>query len=216
MSTEFESREMKESISETVVGERIFEVEGKKLRLRFPNNRESQLADLEYSKEFTNLLDTNLKTRGEMEEMLEKRKIWSVSDETKIETIQKTISDVYEKLAKAKSEKERQKCLTDLAKHRKEIQKIQSKKEVYLANTIESKAENIKLGYLIHCVTTYLDSGEQVWKKYSDFVNEENQVLLSTTTWEFLTFSNGIPSSFLEQSPQDTDPQEENGVLDGE
>lgn len=213
---DYEVKEVKETMNDVLTGERVFEYKEKKIKIRFPNNRESQLADLEYSKMFTELMDTNLKTRAEMEEMLEKRKIWTGADEARVQSLQKSISDEQEKLFKSKSEKEAQKHRDNISKHRKEVQKIQAKKEAYTNNTIESKAENAKMGYLIYCVTTYLDTGERVWGTYNDYVDEEDSQLLYRATLEFLTFAYGMPSSFLEQSPLDGEPQEENGEPDGE
>lgn len=216
MAQEFEAKENKEFMTETLTGERIFEYEGRKMKIRFPNNQESQLADIEYSKAFTELMDTNLKTRAEMEELLEKRKIWTAEDERKIQNYQKSITDALEKLSKAKSNKEAQKQREEIVRLRKEIQKTQAKREAYLNNTIESRAENTKMGYIIHCVTFDLDSGERVWKKYNDFVTEDDQGLLYKVILEYMTFASGVPSSFLEQSPLDTEQQEENGEPDGE
>lgn len=217
MAKEFESKELNESVEETKSGERIFDADGfGKVSVRFPNYKEKQLAEIEYSKKFTELIDTNLKTRAEMEEVLKKRGIWTEKEEAKVDRLQKELVDAFEKVAKAKSEKARQKALESVNELKREIGQTQNARDTYMNQTVESKAEDVRMGYLVASVATYAETGEKVWKTFDDFINEKNESGLYDIALEFMNFINGLPSSFLEQSPAATEQQEENGGHDGE
>lgn len=104
-----EAKELRESYLQAVSGKRIVEVEDLgNIVLRFPNIDEEQKAEIIYSKEFTKLLDSDLKTEAEMEEIIEKRGIWTDAQKKEVERINKEIAKCQERLVKTEDEKKQQ------------------------------------------------------------------------------------------------------------
>jgi urease accessory protein UreF len=214
---EYEAKELQESYDEAKSGERIVSARGfGQVSVRFPNSREKQLGEIEYAKSFTDLIDTNMKTRAEMEDVLVKRGIWSEKEEQQLEKLHKNLSDVLEKVAKANSPKASEKARENASSIRKQIRDMQEKRDIYMSNTIEAKADDVRMGFLVSRVATHIETGERVWKDYNAFVDEKNQDGLYDIVLAFIAMVNGIPSSFLEQSLQGSEELVESGELGGE
>lgn len=197
-----EAKELREAYLQTVSGKRIVEVEGLgNIVLRFPNIDEEQKAEIVYSKEFTKLLDSDLKTEAEMEEIIEKRGIWTDAQKKEVERINKEIAKCQERLVKTEDEKKQQAEREKIIELISESANLLGKREALLDNTIERIAERAKTYYLIYLIATYEETGERVWKTYDEFVkfgeDHRDKMLQILVEWKALT--SGIPSVFLEQ-----------------
>ncbi len=197
-----EAKELREAYLQTVSGKRIVEVEGLgNIVLRFPNIDEEQKAEIVYSKEFTKLLDSDLKTEAEMEEIIEKRGIWTDAQKKEVERINKEIAKCQERLVKTEDEKKQQAEREKIIELISESANLLGKREALLDNTIERIAERAKTYYLIYLIATYEETGERVWKTYDEFVKfgEEHRDKMLQILVEWKALTSGIPSVFLEQ-----------------
>lgn len=217
MAKEYEAPELKEAVTETVTGVRFKDIEGLGIiKMRFPTTQERQLSDMEYSRVFTRLLsDGELKTRDEMEKILAQRGIWSSENDKEIDKLQEAVSDSLEKVVRSKNDEEHKKAWEEVQEHRLKIQSIVTKRELYMANTIEAKAEEIRISYLIS--KTISDENDNlVWKSYEDINNDNRTEIINTIIGEYIFFLNGVESNFLEQLAQGGGEQVESGEQDGE
>lgn len=217
MGKNYEPKALKNTMKEVKEASRVVNTEKYgKVIIRFPTEEDKQKSDVVKSEKFTELLDSGLKTEAEMEQILAKRGVWTDKEEFEIEQLQKKLTKAYERVAKSKSEKMEDNAMEEVNKIRNQIRDIQKKREAYMEHTIEAKCEKVSLGYLIYSVTSYFESGEKVWDSFSDFINNNNHQDAMKIAMEFMGMLSGIPSSFLGQSPEATETQEQSGELDGE
>lgn len=218
MAEEFEPPELVETMAEVALGEREFEAEGfGRVKIRWPTQKERHQANMEYSKYFTQLLDEGLlKTRDEMEETLRKRKIWTDKHEEEKIRLRDLINDTHEAQAKARNKGERRKAIESRQKARDKLQELMVKYETLMANTVESKADEVRIGHIIYRVTSYVETDEPVWPTYDDYVNESNESGFAEVYGQWMAFQQGLPSNFLDILHEQEELLGENGEPDGE
>ena len=80
----------------------------------------------------------------------------------------------------------------------------------YFSHCAESVASDAQRDYLVSCTTEYAESGERVWKDYEGFTEEEDGAILFRATYEYLMFSNNVPSNIpnVEEEAEKKEPSE--------
>ena len=193
-------------VQETIAGYRLFNApDVGDLKVRFPNNDEVRLAELRYSKAFTEALKEGLLTYKEMETLLQERGIWTEKEDQKVRDLEKTISLLETTLAekkvddKTKKVKEIAQKLSDI---RAELITISMERQMYLANTAESKADESRTSFLVYKCVSYAENNAPLWANEAEFLNENRSDLLVKCTTEVLTFMSGLSSTFMENVPE--------------
>lgn len=202
-SAEFDDEKAQKLMDEINDGKRIFDAKGfGRVQVRFPTSTERRKADLEYSKAFSELLDTGIKTNREMEKLLESRGIWTKEDEAAVDKKQNEINQKLMLLGKAKTKKRKQEIREEIGQIREELFLLQQQKQSFFNETVESKAEEARFGYLIYCCAENAETGKPLWKSYDEFQDEENQEGVLQITYQFMTFIRGLPVDFLDYLPE--------------
>ena len=209
-SQEMSNKEKREKMTEVQTGKRVFDTDKYGLlQIRYPKVEENRLADWEYSKVFQQAVMDDIATNREMEEMIKKKKLWTKTDDNKIEKIREEIGKQLTVLSKMETEKNMIPIEEKIEGLRDEMFGLQQEKQKYFNNTAESKADEAKMSFLIHKCTEYADGSKSVWKTYDDFKNEEDQNTVNMIVYQFLTFINGLPADFLGSPSEDEEETDE-------
>jgi predicted ATPase len=218
MSETAAQKELQETYNEAVAGERVFDTKAfGRLRLRFPNNQERLNGELEYSKKFTELLDTNLKTRREMDALLKDRGIWTEKEDLELERLRSELEVAFEALVKAKNEKAKDAASKRALDIQKQLTALQASRMQYLENTVEVKSDEHKNAYLISCVCTKVDpdtgqdTGERLWPTFEAYVNEQSTSGVIEVWYHWISFSSGLTNAFLGLLPTDGEEPDKSG-----
>lgn len=196
--TEQEAREL---MTEVKTGRRVFRTNKGLVQIRFPRVEENRLADWEYSKVFNEAILDKIPTNKEMTKIIETRGLWTQEDDDKINALSEEIQKQITVLSKmTEGSKNAEKAQEKIAELRQQIFSLQQERQKYFLQTAEAKADEAKMSFLLYKCSELAETGEPLWKKYDDFKNEEDQEVVNTIVYQFLTFINGLPQDFLQEA----------------
>lgn len=158
-----------------------------------------------YSKTFNRLLnDPDYKTNDEMEQVLIDRGIWGTKQEEKIEGIQNDMQAIAVDVCTIRDNKNAKRRVNELKEQwkslRVQLEEINLKKQQYLGNTIESRADEAKLKVKLSLCVKYPD-GTQIWPTVEDLSNEEDATSVSQIVHEAVLFWSGISTEIIQALP---------------
>jgi chorismate mutase len=211
---EYTDQEASELMTEIKTGRRVFETEKGLVQIRFPKVDENRLADWEYSKVFNQAIKDGIPTNKQMAKQIEELELWTKEDDAKVEKLREEIDKQIVVMSKmAEGSKNMEKAQEKIAELRNQLIAIQQERQKYFQQTAESKADEAKMSFLIYKCTEDANTGKPFWSSYEDFKNEENQGVVNTIAYQFITFINGLPADFLQQAPAVTDEETDGEVV---
>lgn len=163
-----------------------------KFSVRKATNKEIEDSDVEYSKAFFRALQKGLPTRMVLGNVLNASGSWTQDNDKEIEELERQISLLLTKDVKGKEKKKVEERVSELED---KINGLRRMRNSYFSHCAEAVASDAQRDFLVSCVTEYAESGERVWENYDAFINEEDGAILFRSTYEYLMFSNGIPSN---------------------
>lgn len=172
-----------------------------------PNLQQDTLCSNRYSKYFNRYLnDPDFKTNIEMEESMEKRGIWGKKQEEQIEKYRDemtsiaidvcTIRDNKDTKSRIRLEKFKAKWL----ELRDKIQELAVKKQSFLSNTVEAKADEEKIKLKLSLCVKFQD-GTLVWESIEALDQETDQINLSNVITEAMVFWSGLSTEIINSLP---------------
>lgn len=210
---EYAEQESSELMTEVRTGRRVFETDKGLIQIRFPKVDENRLADWEYSKVFQHALKDGMPTNKQMTKQIEEFGMWTKEDDEKIEKLREEIDKQIVVMSKmSEGSKNMEKAQEKINELRDELMEIQTEKQRYFQNTAEAKADEAKMSFLIYKCTEDANTGKPFWSSYESFKNEEDQGVVNTIAYQFITFINGLPADFLQETPVETG-EESNGEV---
>lgn len=200
---EITDEKAQELLDEITEGTRIFTADGfGKVKIRFPTTAEKRKADIQYSMAFNEYLEMGLKTTREMEKILRDRGIWTDEDDAAITKKEKELEQKLLLLSKAKTKKRKREIREEIAAVREELLELNQQKQGFYANTVESKAEEVRLAYLMYTCTSDALTDKPLWNSFEEYNDEENQAGVIDIAYQFMTFLRGLPADFLSYLPE--------------
>ena len=185
------------------------EVEIKKVydNLVYARLKEIEDSDVEYSKAFFKALQKGLPTRMVLGKVLNASGSWTQDNDNEIEELERQISLLLTKDVKGKEKKSVEEKVSELEDKANNLRRMRNS---YFSHCAESVASDAQRDYLVSCTTEYAESGERVWKDYEDFAKEEDGAILFRATYEYLMFSNNVPSNIpnVEEETEKKEPSE--------
>lgn len=163
-----------------------------KFTVRKPTNKEIEESDVEYSKAFFNALKKGLPTRTVLADVLAASGAWDASKDAEIEELERKAAMLSTKDVNGKEKTRVEENIKELEDKASELRRIRNS---YFSHCAESVASDAQRDYLVSSTTAYAESGARVWKDYQAFIDEEDGNVLFRATYEYLMFSNGIPSN---------------------
>lgn len=163
-----------------------------KFSVRKATNKEIEDSDVEYSKAFFRAIQKGLPTRMVLGNVLNTSGSWTQDNDNEIDEIERQIALLMAKEVKGKEKKALEEKIAGLEDKANELRRMRNS---YFSHCAEAVASDAQRDFLVSCVTEYAESGERVWKDYDSFINEEDGAILFRSTYEYLMFSNGVPSN---------------------
>lgn len=190
--------------NEVKEGKRLFEVEGfGEFELRFPTSEHNRIADWKYSKTYMDAIQEGLPLEEEIMAVLVERGLWSEQSEKDIDVLRDKISNLELLLSKADENdksKATKKIAQELFDKRNKVIKLQGKKQGYILHAAETKAEEVKMVYLLsQCV---FKDGKLLWPSAEELDNENRVFLVHRINMEFSTFQAGLTTDFIQNLPE--------------
>lgn len=178
---------------------------GKHYIFKRPDEEIRRKADIEYSSAYNYNLINGLPTMGEQEKALRAKGI--INDEliAKEKELSDKIAELYVLLKHEKDEQKRAPLVEAYTNTKHELMQHHQKKQAYFTHTIENKADEARMAYIIHKCVSY-DSGELVWKTLIELKEEKDQATVLAVVYYFVSFLNDISVDLLESVPE---PEEE-------
>lgn len=176
-----------------------------KLSVRKPTNKEIEASDVEYSKAFFKALKNGLPTRMVLGNVLNASGAWTQDNDKEIEDIEKQIALLLSKDVKGKEKQKISDKVNELEDKASELRRMRNS---YFSHCAEAVASDAQRDYLVSCTTEYTESGERVWDSYESFVNEEDGAILFRATYEYLMFSNDVPSNIPNEEEEEEKKEE--------
>ena len=147
---------------------------------------------LSESKAFFKSIKNGLPTRMVLGNVLNSTGAWTQENDKEIEDIEKQISLL---LAKDVKGREKQKVADKANELEEKVSNLRRMRNSYFSHCAEAVASDAQRDFLVACTTSYADSGEKVWDNYEKFLDEEDGAVLFRATYEYLMFSNDVPSN---------------------
>ncbi|RPK20064.1 hypothetical protein [Paenibacillus xylanexedens] len=196
----YEDQESNELMTEIKTGRRVFDSARGLVQIRFPKVEENRLADWEYSKVLNQAIKDGIPSNKQMTKMIESMELWTKEDDEKVQTLRDEIDKQIVVMGKmAEGSKNMEKAEDKISEFRQELMALQQERQKLYQNTAESKADEGKMSFLIYKCTEVADTGKPFWSSYEAFKNEEDQNLVNTIAYQFITFVNGLPADFLQE-----------------
>lgn len=191
---------------ELQTGERKFKHRDATYVIKYPSTKNVQEADWLYSTVFADGLNTGLPIKAELEKKLIDRGVLTSNEdhEKELDKIRKEIKRLevkFEQAKKTEHKKELTRLAKELAKFRQMIYDSVIARTQYLNNSVESKADDARTSYLIHC-TIFNEDGTRLWNTYDEYLNERDYPLVSKAGFEYIRFSSGISTNFMDEFPE--------------
>ena len=190
-------------------GKRYFEAQEpyNRLYVRTPTVDENQEASLVYAKIFNKAILQGIEPSDSLEKKLVEKGIiedYSAKDSEMSKAQANLIKSeaLLSKFESSNKSKQVKKIARKVADARNEILEVNSKRQNLLSNSADNRADEVRNGFLISRVTHYSDTDERVWETYADFLSETDYLLVGRVTFEFLTFSYGLSSAYMENFPE--------------
>ena len=192
------------------------------LRVRRPNRRESELADLELSRVFNQSLLSELPPRSRLLRKLKESGMWTDADSEKFDSLRASvvragikISELVKKKNDFKPENVEQLAAVEVAITAAEAEYekassllIELRKEVdgMLGHTADAKAESAQRNFLICCVTELVkikagavdEVGARMFSGTDEMLATTELGLLQRIVYEYITFNNSMSSEQAE------------------
>ncbi len=204
----YEDQEANELMTEIKTGRRVFDTAKGLVQIRFPKVEENRLADWEYSKVLNQAIKDGIPSNKQMTKMIADMELWTEEDDDKVQSLRDEIDKQIVVMGKmAEGSKNMEKAEEKLAQMRQELLAFQQERQKLYQNTAESKADEGKMSFLIYKCTEVADTGKAFWPSYEAFKNEEDQNLVNTIAYQFITFVNGLPADFLQEPSAEVDEE---------
>lgn len=163
------------------------------ITFRYPGNELLMKADVFYYKEYEEAISNGLLTKEAMEELLEKRGVFSEEDKINLKKFQSRLEAQQILLGKTTLVKANQNRIKGvIANLEKDIAKISQKKTSKLMMSAEVKANEGRTLYLCWA-STFNVNDDHYWLNYELFKNTRNIEHRDLILGSFIEFYSGIP-----------------------
>jgi len=189
--------------------------EKRTFRIYFASPEIEENVNRTYAKIYGNMLqDSDMLPEAQILENMERRGLWSDEKEKRIENLQERIARlqgiIFMHGENELTTTEMKKHADDFEASEKELNELVKTRTSFVSNSIEMRAHESKIKDQVwQCTKEVKEDGSEalVWDSLEAINEEYNRILLFKIINEAVSFWQGVPSDFLEDSPE---------VLDGE
>ena len=159
-------------------------------------NADVEDGEIEYSKVFVESLKKGLPPRNVLTGILASTGAWTEEDNKKIDELDAKIDSISAILEKeGVTEEEKKSVGEELSLLNEKVNQMRSERNAYYSHTAEAKASDAQRDMMVVLTTTFEKTGTRVWASIDDFRKENDSSRLFRSVYEYLTFSNDMPST---------------------
>lgn len=179
-----------------------------------PTAEDIRGADWQYSKTFTQCLVEGITTSAEMIDILTRRGIIGPEFEQRANELAQKLSDRIALLESTEDVDAKRELALEVARSREELFQWNQRLNGPMNNTAEQISDDARLEYLTSSMVVRED-GSKVWDSYDVYLKEKSQALALRSRFEVMLYLQGLPSDFLDYTPEAQAMREvERDVLD--
>lgn len=182
--------------------ERQFTIlDGKVFYIKPASSDNIRKADLHYSKVYSRCLVEDIFTAAEIMDALKRKGLAGPEYETRAADLETKISVKLAELNSATDRDSKQALAREVEETREEIFQWNQRINGPMSNTCEQISDDARIEYLTSCMTFDKD-GKRVWTDYEAYLNDEDKTLTFKARFELMLYMQGLPSDFLDNTPE--------------
>ena len=166
-----------------------------------PTAEDIRGADWQYSKTFTQCLVEGITTSAEMIDILTRRGIIGPEFEQRANELAQKLADKIALIESTTDMDTKKELALEVAKSREELFQWNQRLNGPMNNTAEQISDDARLEYLTSTMTVNEDSSK-VWDSYDTYLKEKSQALALRSRFEVMLYLQGLPSDFLDYTPE--------------
>lgn len=189
---------------EIVIEDREFTTfDGRIFTIKAASSEGIRKADLHYSKIYSTCLVEDIVTAAELMDELKRRGIAGPEYQARAEELEQKIADKLKKLENEDNRESKQTIAREIEELREEILQWNQRINGPMSNTCEQISEDARLDYLTSCMV-YDEKGNRAWASYKDYLDSEDKALTFKSRFEIMLYMQGLPTNFLDNTPERT------------
>jgi hypothetical protein len=181
---------------------------------RHPTIDESAKADMEYSKNFQELVEEGVRTNAQWRKWMREQGVFTKEDEARVRTLQQKLQALSTALADTEEGQASEAIEEQMEEITEELQDLYEEQQAFLQHSAESKAEEGRLMQLMLCCVED-EEGNPVWEDKAALLGEPNDDEMVEVTSGLMQFLRGIPLELSEALQEGTASPEVIGEADG-
>ncbi len=171
--------------------EKEWEHNGKKYIFTMPTIGQSNAADLEYSKAYTEAIKNGLMPRMVLEKDFKEKGIWTDADNKQLDEVLEKLQEQILILKTTNSQEEREAAKIELMSVKFNYQELYTRRTITFQHSSDSKGEAAKILELSwRCILD--ENRKPVWKTKEDFLGVQDSGFVSEIIKELVIFTNGL------------------------
>lgn len=199
-SLELSPQESEELLVEVITGKKFFlsEESSEVFAVRFPTIEDRDRARVIYTTTCRKLIALGILTIPQMRNVINKNKILPDALYPSIGRVEAQIKANERARELTGSSTQKFQLDRDIEKLYEELRELKGQEEHILENTVEIKAEEVRLNYLVSRCTLCGDEFEsKVWKNYEDYCGFVDREFVMLAKLNFFRLNNGIPNHLI-------------------
>jgi hypothetical protein len=171
--------------------EKIWNYEDKKYIFTMPTVGQSNAADLEFSKAYTEAVKNGLMPRTVLERDFKEKGIWTDEDNKKLEELLQIQQEQILALKLSGEQDKKEQLKIDLLRTKLEFQELYTQRQVIFQHSADSKGDAARILELAwRCI--FNENREQVWKTKEALLEEQDSKFISSLITELVIFTSGL------------------------
>ena len=190
---ELDQFELEEYLVQIITGKKIFFHNDEVFAVTFPDIKVRDSSRLVYLKTAKKLQAKHLPTRDEMKSIIRENNLLTPQYYQRITQLQAEIESLDKARELTTSKSQKADLDFQIEKQQRELLKLKMQEYNYMVNTVESKAEEAQLDYLVSaCTLTGQELDVRVWNSYADFQKCNNSTFILEAKSNLMALQSGI------------------------
>lgn len=197
---ELSPQQSEELLVEVITGKKFFlsDKSSEVFAVRFPTIEDRDRARVIYTTTCRKLVALGLLTIPEMRNVINRNKLLPDGFYPEVGSVEAKIK-ASEKARELTGDKTHRFLLDqEIESLREKLKELKSQEEHILENTVEIKAEEVRLNYLVsRCTLCGDEFDSRIWPKYEDYCNDKNREFVMLAKLNFYQLNNGISNQLI-------------------
>ena len=190
--------EIEEHLVQIITGKSIFLYKNNVYAVQFPSIETRDMARLIYLKASKKLRKRGLPTRDEMKMIIVQNNILSPEYYQEMSKIGGEIEALETARELTTSKVQKSDLNFQIQKAQKKLLSMRMKEHMLMLNTVESKADEAQIDYLVSCCTLCGEElNERYWNSYKDYQNSADSNFIIEVRGNFMALQSGLSPTII-------------------